>query len=172
MNITEDREDEALGQAETILGSSKGTEALQAICTWLRKDFPHYSWVGVYLVDGPDLYLAAWDGEQATEHTKIPIAKGICGMAAREGRTVTVDDVSASAEYLACFLDTRSEIVVPIKDGETVLGEIDIDGKKQRAYDASDAQFLEALAFQLIDASKAVLTLPPWRASPIGRRSS
>jgi len=90
--------------------------------------------------------LAAWAGPQETEHVTIPVDQGICGKAAREDRSVIVDDVRATPEYLACFLETRSEIVVPIRAGGAVVGEIDIDGNEVKAYDASDERFLTAVA--------------------------
>ena len=71
--------------------------------------------LGIYLVKGDDLVLGSWKGKQATEHTKIPLGKGVCGSAAQSGKTEVVDDVSKDSRYLSCFLSTRSEIVVPIK---------------------------------------------------------
>ena len=165
-NIPEPRSREALREAARIISQGPpGAPALERICSWLRRGFSHYSWVGIYLLEGRELFLAAWDGEQATEHTRIPLDRGICGMAARERRTVTVDDVRSSSDYLACFLDTRSEIVVPIREGGEVLGEIDIDGKAVASYDASDRRFLEAIAVQLIPPARAVLAAPPGRGS-------
>ena len=93
--------------------------------------------------------LAAWAGPQATEHVEIPVGQGICGKAARENRAIIVEDVRAAPEYLACFLDTRSEIVVPIRSGGGVVGEIDIDGNEVKAYDATDDRFLSAVAERL-----------------------
>jgi GAF domain-containing protein len=113
-------------------------------------DLPAYNWVGIYWVEGDDLVLGPWRGPQATEHTRIPIGTGICGAAAASGRTEIVDDVSTDDRYLACFIGTRSEIVVPIvlPDG-TVLGEIDVDGDDLAAFDARDAAVLEAAAAAL-----------------------
>jgi L-methionine (R)-S-oxide reductase len=136
-------------QVDAIVSRLAGRAALQEICRFLRHSFPHYRWVGVYRVEGTDLVLDAWEGPAATEHTRIPIAQGICGQAAREDRTVVVDDVRAAPEYLACFVETRSEIVVPIRDGSVVIGEIDIDGDRVGAYDASDRAFLEKVAPKL-----------------------
>jgi L-methionine (R)-S-oxide reductase len=139
----------SLLQVDAIVGRLAGRAALKETCRFLRHSFPHYRWVGVYRVDGTDLVLEAWEGPAATEHTRIPIAKGICGQAAREDRTVIVDDVRSAPEYLACFVETRSEIVVPIRDGPRVIGEIDIDGDRVGAYDASDRSFLEKVAPKL-----------------------
>jgi L-methionine (R)-S-oxide reductase len=103
----------------------------------------------VYLRDGEMLRLAAWSGPQATEHETIPVGQGICGKAAREARTVIVEDVRAAPEYLACFLETRSEIVVPIRHEGSVVGEIDIDGNEVKAFDASDDRFLTEVAHRV-----------------------
>jgi GAF domain-containing protein len=74
------------------------------------------------------------------------VSVGICGLAAREKHTVIVDDVSADPSYLACSLETRSEIVVPIMKGDVVMGEIDIDGDVAAAYGPTDRRFLEEVA--------------------------
>lgn len=128
---------------------SKPGEALTEISRRLRADFAHYNWVGVYVLEGKELVLGGWDGKEATEHVRIPVERGLCGQAAREGKTVTVGDVTSNPDYLACFPYTRSEIVVPIFSGTEVIGEIDIDGDRRNAYDASDRDLLEALATRL-----------------------
>ena len=136
----------SLLQVDSILLHLTGIEALGEVCRFLRHEFRHYRWVGIYLRDGGTLRLAAWAGPQETENVTIPVDQGICGKAAREDRSVIVDDVRATPEYLACFLETRSEIVVPIRAGGAVVGEIDIDGNEVKAYDASDERFLTAVA--------------------------
>ncbi len=160
----------SLLQVDSIVHRLSGRAALAEVCRFLRASFPHYRWVGVYRRDGETLVLDAWAGTQATEHTRIPIAQGICGMAAREARTVVVDDVRSSPEYLACFLETRAEIVVPVFAGREVLGEIDIDGDRVGAYDASDRQFLEQVAGKLTEAVSAAAREPP--PEPDAGRSS
>jgi putative methionine-R-sulfoxide reductase with GAF domain len=107
---------------------------------------PRYHWVGVYWREDDELVLGPWEGPEETEHTRIPIGEGICGAAARSGRTEIVADVSEDERYLACFVETRSEIVVPIKKGDEVIGEIDVDGTEVAAFDQSDANVLEAIA--------------------------
>ena len=101
------------------------------------------------------LRLAAWAGEQPTEHVAIAVGEGLCGLAARRNETVRVDDVRSRSEYLACFADTRSEIVVPIRDGSMVVGEIDVDANALGAFDDSDARFLEAIALRLSEATSS-----------------
>jgi L-methionine (R)-S-oxide reductase len=137
-------------QISAILTHLQGKDALREVCRFLRAEFPHYRWVGVYALRGETLKLVAWEGDQPTEHVEIPIGRGVCGRAARERRTVIVDDVRADPEYLACFLETRAEIVVPVMDGATVLGEIDIDGTAVKAFDASDAVLLQKIAAKLV----------------------
>ena len=130
---------------------SKGNtiDVLQNVVDYLYKHFDKYSWVGIYFVEGKYLVLGPWNGEQATEHTKIPVGKGICGSAAQSGKTEVVADVSKDDRYLACFVSTRSEIVVPIKKSGVVVGEIDIDSDVVDAFDRMDVVFLEKVADML-----------------------
>jgi L-methionine (R)-S-oxide reductase len=146
MNLPSAEATRALGEIEGLLAKRPGPEALTEVCAYLRRAFPRYRWVGVYALHGEMLELAGWNGPAATEHTRIPIGRGVCGRAARENRTVIVDDVRAAPEYLACFLETRAEIVVPIRAGSVVVGEIDIDGNEVGAFDGSDQLFLERVA--------------------------
>lgn len=151
----------ALLQVDAILARLGGADALAEVCRFLRRSFAHYRWVGVYRRDGETLVLDGWDGNAPTEHTRIPIERGVCGRAVREGRTVIVDDVRSDPEYLACFLETRAEIVVPIRDAGGVVGEIDVDGNVVGAFDASDRTFLEAVAAQLTRAVAQAAAAPP-----------
>ncbi|MGB9759457.1 MAG: GAF domain-containing protein [Thermoproteota archaeon] len=106
----------------------------------------HYSWVGIYLVNGNELVLKTFSGPRETEHKIIPIGKGICGLAAEIGKTVVVQDVSKDTRYISCFPSTKSEIVVPIvKDGRAI-GEIDIDSDYLNAFTEEDENFLEEVA--------------------------
>ena len=111
----------------------------------LKREMPHYSWVGIYLLDGDDLVLGPFLGKPSP-HTRIPIGSGICGAAARERETIVVDDVNADSRYLACSLETKSEIVVPIMSGPRVLGEIDIDSDQPAAFRPDDKRLLESVA--------------------------
>lgn len=112
---------------------------------FLRRERPHYNWVGIYLLEGDELVLGSFVGKP-TPHARIPLNKGICGAAASTGKTVIVDDVNSDPRYLACSLETRSEIVVPIiRDGH-VLGEIDIDSDAPAAFTDDDRALLEGVA--------------------------
>ena len=129
--------------------AERGDDVLQQVVDVLHDEFEHYSWVGIYLVEGDDLVLGPWQGPQATDHVRIPIGQGVCGAAAASGETETVDDVNADPRYLACFPSTRSEIVVPIADQARIVGEIDIDSDKPAAFSEDDRAFLERVALLL-----------------------
>ena len=125
---------------------------MQAVVKLLRAEVAHNNWVGIYLVQGDKLILGPWDGPKATGHVSIDIGQGICGLAARKKETVVVDDVHAQDEYLACFPETKSEIVVPMMRGEECVGEIDIDSDTPSAFTATDREFLEDVARLLVAA--------------------
>lgn len=126
--------------------SASFQEACALTVELLRRYVPHFHWVGLYLLEGDLLTLAAWDGPEATEHTQIPVGEGICGLAAGTKETVIVENVDADPRYLACFPSTRSEIVVPILRGDQVIGEIDIDSDTPAAFTAEDRRLLEEVA--------------------------
>ncbi|MDQ7843824.1 MAG: GAF domain-containing protein [Armatimonadota bacterium] len=136
----------ALTEIEALLAARRGAAAAQAVVDYLHDRFPHYSWVGLYWVEGSDLVLGEWRGPQATAHTRIPIGTGVCGAAAASGRTEIVADVSQDPRYLACFPSTKSEIVVPIVRDGRVIGEIDIDSDQIGAFGRDDQRFLEQVA--------------------------
>ncbi len=129
-----------------IAGARDWATALTEAVRRLRDAFGKYQWVGVYWVIHHQLVLLAWDGPEPTEHVRIPIGTGICGLAAETGETVVVPDVSKDPRYLACFPYTRSEIVVPIKRNGRVLGEVDIDSNLLDPFGPADRAFLEAVA--------------------------
>jgi L-methionine (R)-S-oxide reductase len=121
-------------------------DVLRDVVSVLHDRFAHYSWVGIYLVEGEDLVLGPWKGPEATEHVRIPVGSGICGAAAASGVTELVEDVNADPRYLACFPSTRSEIVVPISYDDDVVGEIDIDSDTPAAFSPADQELLERVA--------------------------
>jgi len=122
--------------------------AMAAAVATLKRRMPDYSWVGIYLLDGNELVLGPFEGKPSP-HARIPLGRGICGAAASEKATIIVDDVNADPRYLACSIETKSEIVVPIMAGGDVLGEIDIDSDRQAAFGSADKTLLEAVAAQL-----------------------
>ena len=125
------------------------SNAAQDVINFLYENFDNYSWVGIYIVKGNNLVLGPWKGPHATEHTKIPIGKGICGAAAKSGSTEIVSDINADNRYLSCFVSTKSEIVVPIIKNNKVIAEIDIDSDRINAFSDKDKDFLEKIADML-----------------------
>lgn len=114
----------------------------------IAERLPHYNWTGFYMLDGKDpgiLVLGPFRGAP-TERVRIPVTEGICGAAVAQGDTVIVDDVASDPRYLACSLETRSEIVVPIRVNGGIVGEIDIDSHSRGAFGDEDRVFLEECA--------------------------
>jgi len=140
---------QVLGRLDLILTSHSGRAARESVVKLLNTDVPSYSWVGFYMLEGGDLLLDAWSGPESTEHVRIPIGKGVCGFAAKAGRTEIVSDVKKDPRYLECFANTKSEIVVPVSLGGRVVGEIDIDSNNLDAFSSVDREFLEAIARKL-----------------------
>ena len=128
-----------------IANEPDGQSALEAAVRVLKAEMTRYTWVGIYLLFGNELVLGPYLGKPSP-HTRIPVGRGICGAAAAEKATIIVDDVSADPRYLACSIDTRSEIVVPIMRDRAVLGEIDIDSDQRAAFDDADRELLEGVA--------------------------
>ena len=135
---------------EQISSEPDASRAMTRAVGTLKKTMPGYSWVGIYLLDGNELILGPFEGKPSP-HTRIPLGRGICGAAAAGKATIIVDDVNADPRYLACSLDTKSEIVVPIMNGGEVLGEIDVDSDRPAAFGAVDQKMLEAVAALLAE---------------------
>ncbi|MFZ5981001.1 MAG: GAF domain-containing protein [Candidatus Zixiibacteriota bacterium] len=114
-----------------------------------------FHWTGFYMLKGEMLEVGPYIGP-VTEHTRITLNKGICGAAASGKKTIIVDDVNADPRFLACSLTTRSEIVVPLMDGGTCLGEIDIDSDIPSAFDDDDRAMLEAIAETVVARLKEI----------------
>ena len=112
-------------------------ELMQTMVKRLHERMLKYNWVGFYMLEPgaqpPMLVLGAFEGAM-TPHTRIPLNQGICGAAASSGQTVVVDDVSKDPRYLACSLETKSEIVVPVFAHGKVVGELDIDSHFAAAF--------------------------------------
>ena len=136
-------EDQVLSQISTAVQSRENP--LQPTCDILRAKFPHYTSIFIYLVRDDDLVLEAFSG-RPTEHTRIKIGQGICGAAVADKSIIVVDDVSKDPRYIACSIETKSEIVVPIWANSRIVGEIDIDSDRPAAFRNSDRQFLERIA--------------------------
>ena len=130
---------------DAVRRASDTHAALTRAVEQLKENCPDYTWVGIYLLDGDELVLGPYLGKPSP-HTRIPLHRGICGAAASEKQTIVVDDVNSDPRYLACSLETKSEIVVPIMAGDVVYGEIDIDSDKPAAFTDRDRGLIEAVA--------------------------
>ncbi len=117
--------------------SHSAQDLMQRMVKLLHDRMLKYNWVGFYMLEPgaepPMLVLGAFEGAM-TPHTRIPLHQGICGAAASSGQTVVVDDVSKDPRYLACSLETKSEIVVPVFAHGKVVGELDIDSHFPAAF--------------------------------------
>jgi L-methionine (R)-S-oxide reductase len=143
--MTERHEQALRAVREALQNEADAQRAMDATVTLLARHLPDYTWTGIYVLDGNELCLGPYVGKPSP-HTRIPLGRGICGAAATEKATIIVDDVNADPRYLACSIETRSEIVVPIMlDGE-VLGELDIDSDRPAAFGEADRTLLEQIA--------------------------
>ena len=125
---------------------------LRLVASRLRAAGPPYSGVYLYMIHGSDLVLEAFDG-RPTEHTRIPVGTGICGRAVAERRDINVPDVRRADGYLACSIETRSELVVLIRRHNEILGQIDIDSDTMDGFAAAE----EAAVKTVADALAALL---------------
>ena len=119
---------------------------METVVRLLKEERPPYSWVGFYLMEGSGGLVVGPYAGKPTPHTRIPLDQGICGAAASSGESFIVDDVNSDPRYLACSLETRSEIVVPVKRAGKVLGEIDVDSDQLAAFTSADQRLLEQIA--------------------------
>jgi GAF domain-containing protein len=135
----------------TALVENSGTakDLMSGVCRTLHERMLKYNWVGFYMLEPgaqpPMLVLEAFLGAM-TPHTRIPLNQGICGAAASSGKTIVVDDVSKDPRYLACSLETKSEIVVPIFVRGKVAGELDIDSHFPAAFGVEDQGLVQYCA--------------------------
>jgi L-methionine (R)-S-oxide reductase len=140
------RPKDLIPQIEAFARTATSAEQLMAqIVALLHKSLLKYNWVGFYMIQKEEketvLVLGPFKGSM-TPHTRIKLNQGICGAAASSGRTVVVDDVSSDSRYLACSLETKSEIVVPIFVRGEVVGELDIDSHFLAAFAGADDRAL------------------------------
>lgn len=124
-------------------------QLMQGLTRLLHEKMLKYNWVGFYMLEPgakpPVLVLGHFQGAM-TPHTRIPLNQGICGAAASSGKTVVVDDVQSDPRYLACSIETKSEIVVPVFVRGQVAGELDIDSHFPAAFGFEDRELVEYCA--------------------------
>jgi len=141
-----------LEKTDEIIQSNKPREVkLYEICQLLDDQVDVFNWTGFYLASEDEknmLVLGPYVGEE-TDHTKIPYGKGICGQAAETLETFVVQDVSKADNYLACSVDVKSEIVVPIMKNGEFKGELDIDSHTKDAISPELRQLCEEICKKL-----------------------
>jgi L-methionine (R)-S-oxide reductase len=150
MTTTPSKPAELISLLNNLAKCSPSTLTLmKGIVALLHEKLTRYNWVGFYMLekegDHDVLVLGPYKGTM-TPHTRIPLNQGICGAAASTGKTIIVDDVNADSRYLACSLETRSEIVVPVFVHGKVAGELDIDSHFIAAFGPDDRKLCEHAA--------------------------
>jgi L-methionine (R)-S-oxide reductase len=123
-------------------GETDATANLANVAAALKEQFG-WLWVGFYLVKEEELVVGPFQGPVAC--TRIRKGKGVCGTSWAEARTLIVPDVEAFPGHIACSSLSRSEIVVPIRAGSTIVGVLDVDSAELNAFDEMDQQNLEEI---------------------------
>jgi len=136
--------------AHCAQAATSARDLMARIVRVLHECMLKYNWVGFYMIEkksdeAPILVLGEFEGAM-TPHTRIQLNVGICGAAASSGKTVVVDDVTQDSRYLACSLETKSEIVVPVFVHGQVVGELDIDSHFAAAFKTEDRALVEFCA--------------------------
>jgi len=150
MTTTNPKSSDLIPELDSLAVKAASAEALMKdIVTLLHGKLTKYNWVGFYMLgkdpDHTTLILGPFKGTM-TPHTRIPLNQGICGAAASTGKTIVIDDVSNDRRYLACSLETKSEIVVPVFIHGKVAGELDIDSHFLAAFGPDDRLLCEHAA--------------------------
>lgn len=136
-----------------VAGKTTEHDILQAAVELIDGYSDGFDWTGVYMLRGDKLEVGPYVGPE-TPHTVIALNKGICGAAASQKKSIVVDDVNADPRFLACSITTRSEIVIPLLDGDNVLGEIDIDSNQISFFTDDDRVMLEEVADIIVERLK------------------
>jgi L-methionine (R)-S-oxide reductase len=120
-------------------------QLLRGAVLLLKEARDYYDWIGIYLIRGDVLKLHNYIGKH-TDHTEISVGVGVCGSAVADRENKVVGDVTALDNYLACSPETRSEIVVLIRRGDLILGQIDADSDLPDAFTPADEELMESVA--------------------------
>lgn len=132
-------------EAESLIkGVSHFTANLANLSSLIYNSLPDVNWAGFYLLEGDKLVLGPFQGKPAC--IEIPLGNGVCGTAAKEDRTLVVDDVTSFKGHIACDSASRSEIVIPLHGNSGVAGVIDIDSSSFSRFSENDREELEKLA--------------------------
>lgn len=144
----EEKYRELLPQIHALVSTETDMVAnLANISAALKQTFGFF-WVGFYLVKDDELVLGPFQGPIAC--TRIRLGRGVCGTAWKEARTLIVPDVEQFPGHIACSSDSKSEIVVPIKKQDVIIGVLDIDSDTLDSFDDVDARYLEEICTYLV----------------------
>ncbi|MEM9058582.1 MAG: GAF domain-containing protein [Pseudomonadota bacterium] len=139
-----------LEQARALVAGERDPVAVAAnLSALLYASLDDVNWAGFYFHRDGELIVGPFQGLPACVH--IPLGKGVCGTAAAERRSLIVDDVHAFAGHIACDAASNAELVVPLVDGDELLGVIDIDSPRHGRFHAQDRELLEAIAALYVD---------------------
>ena len=130
---------------EAVVPPGTAHERLQHAMELINQRHAHYEWVGIYVLRGDVLHLGPYVGK-STEHTRIPVGKGVCGTAVAERADQVIEDVTKIENYIACSSSVRSEIVVLIWDEDEIIAQLDADCDEVGAFGADDEAFLHQVA--------------------------
>lgn len=125
-------------------GETDGVANMANLAALIWQYLPRLNWAGFYRVVDGGLVLGPFVGKPAC--IRIAFGQGVCGAAAASAETQLVPDVHAFSGHIACDADSRSELVVPVLRGGTVIAVIDLDSPEPARFDAEDATGIEALA--------------------------
>jgi L-methionine (R)-S-oxide reductase len=143
---------ELLSQARALLAGERDATANAAnLAALVFHTLPDLNWAGFYWMKEGELVLGPFQGKPAC--VRIALGRGVCGTAAREQRTIVVQDVDSFPGHIACDSASRSEVVVPLVRAGKVIGVIDLDSPSLRRFDDEDARSVEALAAIYLEAS-------------------
>lgn len=130
-------------------GESDAVANMANVAALMAEYIPALNWAGFYRVLDGELVLGPFVGRPAC--IRIPMGQGVCGAAAQSGETQLVEDVHAFPGHIACDVNSRSELVVPVMTGGKVVAVIDLDSPDPARFDAQDAAGIERLALMLKD---------------------
>ena len=144
-NLTKtERYEQLLPQIKALIADESDVVAnLANVCAVLKYNMPGFFWVGFYIVKGGGLVLGPYQGPVAC--TRIQMGKGVCGAAAMRRETIIVPDVDKFPGHIACSSLSKSEIVVPLFNGNELTGVLDIDSDSLNMFDEVDKRYLEEL---------------------------
>ena len=138
--------DKIVTRLRAAFNHGNSRQQLLALATHLIHDAgPPYTSVYVYMLRGDELVLEAFSGRE-TEHTRIAVGRGVCGTAVATGDDQNVGDVRTVQNYIACNVFTRSELVVLIRRGSHILGQIDVDSDVSDPFTTDEERAVRQIA--------------------------